>query len=66
MTEQLRQRHQELHRALDELLACFMEQCDGPVTQFPIRELLEFSYAQTQNPTCKAKGVSEDGENSKT
>jgi hypothetical protein len=47
-----RQRHIELHRALDELFADFINHHPGE-TQFldkPLRELIEWSHAQTVEP----------------
>jgi hypothetical protein len=40
----------ELHRALDELLAGFMATTRGTVLDRPIRDLVEWSYQQTQAP----------------
>lgn len=45
-------RHRELHRALDELLADFI-QCNPWKLEFlttPLKELLEWSYKQTIDP----------------
>lgn len=43
--------HKQLHKALDQLLADWI-QVEGlvPFTNRPIRELMEWSYSQTINP----------------
>ena len=61
--EELAARHKELHRALDELLACFIESylelahsfgsvANESILDQPIRKLLEFSYRQTVEQSC--------------
>jgi len=47
------ERHQKLHRALDELFADFIQHNPkkGNFTMLPIRELIEWSNLQTENPT---------------
>ena len=50
---ELKQRHVELHRALDELLACFIGEMKGPVLDRPILDLVKFSQAQAVSPTCR-------------
>jgi hypothetical protein len=50
--EEHRQRHVELHKALDELIADFLAHTRGtklPSTT-PIRELMEWSHKQTVKP----------------
>ena len=51
--EEHRQRHQALHRALDELLADFVAHGDplSGMLSRPIADLLQWSHAQTQTPT---------------
>lgn len=45
-----KQRHIELHRALDELLADFILATKEPPLNQPIRNLLEWAYQQTIEP----------------
>lgn len=52
-------RHRELHRALDELLACFIDASlkvpalrHSSILDQPIRKLVEFSYGQFTKPEC--------------
>jgi hypothetical protein len=47
-----RERHQQLHKALDELLADYIgHHGDQPdFLNMPIRVLMEWSYQQTKNP----------------
>jgi hypothetical protein len=52
-----RERHQMLHRALDELLADFIDQTEAPVLARPIEDLIKWSHRQTIQPTVKAKGA---------
>lgn len=47
--EEHKQRHIELHRSLDELFADFITHGNGRTTS-SIRELLEWSHKQTQQP----------------
>lgn len=51
-TEEHKQRHIELHAALDELIADYI-QCANPteVTKTPLINLMQWSYQQTLNPT---------------
>lgn len=51
MIERHRQRHVQLHRALDELLADFIAHTKGPTLSRPIKDLIEWSYQQTIEPT---------------
>ena len=41
-------RHQELHKALDELIADFMRSTKGPVLDRPIQDLMMWSFQQTK------------------
>ncbi len=50
-------RHKQLHAALDELAACYLEQTHftklfGVTT---VKELMEWSYKMTQKATCEEK-----------
>ncbi len=45
------QKHIELHKALDELLADFITHTNEPVLDRPITDLVEWSYEQTKNPS---------------
>lgn len=51
--EEHKQRHVELHRALDELFADFIlhHKHESRFVDRPIEELLHWSYIQTLNPT---------------
>lgn len=42
--------HKRLHRALDELLACFIQQAAGSIRQ-PIIDLLSWAYTKTLAPS---------------
>jgi hypothetical protein len=46
-------RHQRLHKALDELLADFISHTERLPSKTSVVELLEWSFAQIQNPTEK-------------
>jgi hypothetical protein len=52
--EQHKQRHIELHKALDELLADFIQITGKMPSQLSLKELMEWSHEQTLNPTEKA------------
>lgn len=49
-TEEHKQRHIELHRALDELAADFINHTGKLPSTTTIMELVRWSYRQTQNP----------------
>lgn len=49
--EQHKQRHVELHRYLDELVADFITHTDRLPSQTPLTDLMQWSYEQTQSPT---------------
>jgi hypothetical protein len=49
-TEEHKQRHIELHQAFDELLAGFITATNEPPLNRPIKDLVEWSYKQTQEP----------------
>ena len=46
-----KQCHEELHRALDELIADFIGHTGRLPSKATIMELISWSYEQTQNPT---------------
>lgn len=48
--EEHKQRHIKLHESLDELLADFIQQSEGPILDLPILDLINWSFDQTQNP----------------
>lgn len=52
--EEHKERHVELHRKLDELLADFIEQTGKRVSATSLLELLQWSFEQTKNPTEKS------------
>jgi hypothetical protein len=45
-------RHVELHRSLDELLACFFSETEKLPSDTPIMDLIKWSHEMTINPTC--------------
>ena len=45
------ERHKELHRELDELLADYVYHTKKLFSESTIMELMEWSHQQTQNPT---------------
>jgi len=49
--EEHRQRHVELHKALDELVACFCQQTKFYPSKTVVYDLLHWSYRQTIKPT---------------
>ena len=46
-----KERHIELHKALDELLADFISHTEGSLGKTTIMELIEWSHRQTISPT---------------
>jgi hemerythrin len=48
--EEHKKRHQELHKALDELAADIIKNTDRRPSQISILELIEWSHQQTINP----------------
>jgi len=48
--EEHRQRHIELHRSLDELLADWIGNTEGLPSTSTIMELIEWSHSQTEGP----------------
>jgi hypothetical protein len=50
-TEEHRKKHVELHRALRELVADWLREPDSWPGRTPVFELIEWSHAQTINPT---------------
>lgn len=57
----LKQRHQELHRSFDELLACYLVQTQRTISQTPLMDFLKWSYRMTESPTCEAHGGEDSG-----
>ena len=49
-----RQRHIELHNALDELVADYIVQADKLPSESTIMDLMKWSYVQTVKPDHKA------------
>jgi len=49
--EQHRQHHEELHKAVDELVADFISQTEQLLTKTSIMDILIWSHGQTKNPT---------------
>lgn len=57
--EEHKARHEELHRALDELVADFIEQKPNGEylpSKVSIMKLIEWSHSQTLNPTGEKDG----------
>lgn len=52
--EKHRQRHIELHRGFDELLADWIANTKEPPLNRPVKELIEWSYLQTCGPDHEA------------
>ena len=52
--EEHKQKHKELHRALDELLADFIEQTGLLPSDTSILTLVQWSYGQTIIPTGRS------------
>ena len=49
-----KERHVELHKMLDELVADFLSQTNGLPSKTTVMELMKWSYEQTVAPTEKA------------
>jgi len=49
------QRHKELHKSLDELIADFISQTGKLPSKTTLTELMEWSYQQTIKPTESKK-----------
>ena len=45
-----KKRHEELHKALDELVADFLTHTGALLTPTSIMDLMDWSYRQTQDP----------------
>lgn len=54
--KQHKRRHEELHRALDELLADYLQQHHALPSNISVMDLLQWSHEQTQNPTDVDQG----------
>lgn len=61
MTLDLKQRHQELHHSLDELLACYLVQTKKTISQTTLMDFLKWSHLMTENPSCEAHGGGDSG-----
>jgi len=46
-------RHQQLHRALTELVACYLQQSKYPTLRRSLDEFIEFSERHTLEPGCR-------------
>jgi len=44
--------HKDLHKSLDQLLACWIKADIGNLTNTSLMEFLEWSSKQTKNPSC--------------
>jgi hypothetical protein len=49
--EEHKQRHIELHKALDELVADYIQHTDKFITNTNLQQLIEWSFKQTLDPT---------------
>ena len=50
--EELIQLHKELHRSLDQIVACLIENTNWNLTDKSIMELIGWSHQQTIEPVC--------------
>ena len=48
----LKKRHGELHRAFDELLACYLIESGKTISQTQLMDFIKWSHRMTENPTC--------------
>lgn len=46
-----KERHEQLHKSLDELVADFISHNDISLRDVSVMDLIQWSYDQTQNPT---------------
>lgn len=53
--QELIQEHKELHKSLDRLVACFIENNTINPSEVSVMELIEWSYKQTIDPVCAKK-----------
>lgn len=44
--------HMRLHRELDKLIACYIDNTDKSLTDTNLMEFMEWSFKQTTNPSC--------------
>lgn len=51
-------RHVELHKNLDELLACFVGETGKLFSETTVMELMKWSHEMTKKPTCAEKNKS--------
>ena len=58
--EELQERHTELHRSLDELVACFIETTGRNLTTTGLMDFLAWSNRMREDPLCHGK--SEDAQ----
>ena len=49
--EEHKQRHKKLHKALDELMADFMMHTGKFISRTSLKDLMEWAFEQTKNPT---------------
>ena len=49
----MKERHEELHRALDELLACYLTETKALISNTTLMTFLKWSHQMTENPTCQ-------------
>ena len=47
------ERHKELHKKIDELVADYISNQEKGLEETSVMELIEWSYQQTLNPTSK-------------
>ncbi len=50
--EELIARHKELHKGLDQLVACYITESKKNLTGTNLMEFMEWSFQQTINPSC--------------
>lgn len=55
MTVDVKERHEQLHSSLDELIACFITETENLPSKTTLMEFMQWSHKMTENPTCKEK-----------
>ena len=56
-------KHLELHKSLDQLMACHIENTDRNLSNTTLMEFMQWSFKQTQNPSCYKAPSGDTGEN---
>jgi len=65
--DEAKARHQELHIALDELLACYISQRNRKsILEMTLLEFLDWAYLMTLEPSCASSEVARTADNAPT